>query len=450
MLGVKTVGNATLVAYDTDPVLVTDPWFGDEDDAYFGSWRLSHSIPSQEKSDILASPNVWFSHGHPDHLNGDSLKRFKNARILLPDHVGGRICEDLKNDGYNVAVLPDSQWVDLTSRVRIFCVPDYIQDATLLVEVGGRLFINMNDSGARARMDVVRRVAKNYKDVYLLRLSGYGDADMINIFSEDGVRLENKSTRKVGKWLSNYAVRVGANHVIPFSSFHQYQREDSAWANARTTPMAAYKEEFDEKAAEYIEPFSFIDCVSGQTSPLGAVELACGLRRPEEFGDVWSDDLDKDDVAVLKDYFARKHLVRNMLGFLRFKVGSQTHTIDLDGPAKRGITFEVPKNSLMTAVTYRVFDDLLIGNFMKTTLHDVESLYSPNFNFAVAKYGDNGGAETEEEVEEYLGEYKRRAGLAWTQHIFSQEAPKVFRRFVKSDSGVYSIARDVYNRMLRS
>src|ERR1700756_2871595 len=137
MLGVKTVGNATLVAYDTVPVLVTDPWIGDEDDAYFGSWRLSHSIPPQEKSDILSSPNVWFSHGHPDHLNGESLKRFKNARILLPDHVGGRICEDLKNENYNVTVLPDSQWVDLTKRVRIFCIPDYIQDATLLVDVGG-------------------------------------------------------------------------------------------------------------------------------------------------------------------------------------------------------------------------------------------------------------------------------------------------------------------------
>ena len=44
MLGVKTIGNATLLAFDDAPVLVTDPWLGDVDPAYFGSWILSHEI----------------------------------------------------------------------------------------------------------------------------------------------------------------------------------------------------------------------------------------------------------------------------------------------------------------------------------------------------------------------------------------------------------------------
>jgi len=33
MLGVSTIGNATLIAYDGGPMLVTDPWLGDEDSA---------------------------------------------------------------------------------------------------------------------------------------------------------------------------------------------------------------------------------------------------------------------------------------------------------------------------------------------------------------------------------------------------------------------------------
>ncbi len=48
MLGVKTIGNATLIAFDGEPVLATDPWIGDEDDAYFGSWTLSNEIPARE------------------------------------------------------------------------------------------------------------------------------------------------------------------------------------------------------------------------------------------------------------------------------------------------------------------------------------------------------------------------------------------------------------------
>lgn len=42
-LGFETIGNATLVAFDRDPVLASDPWI--DGAAYFGSWRLSHAVP---------------------------------------------------------------------------------------------------------------------------------------------------------------------------------------------------------------------------------------------------------------------------------------------------------------------------------------------------------------------------------------------------------------------
>ena len=34
MLGLSTIGNATLIAYDDQPILATDPWFGDIDPVY--------------------------------------------------------------------------------------------------------------------------------------------------------------------------------------------------------------------------------------------------------------------------------------------------------------------------------------------------------------------------------------------------------------------------------
>jgi hypothetical protein len=49
MLGIKTIGNATLIAFDGGPILATDPWFGDEDSAMFGSWWLPYQIPATEK-----------------------------------------------------------------------------------------------------------------------------------------------------------------------------------------------------------------------------------------------------------------------------------------------------------------------------------------------------------------------------------------------------------------
>jgi L-ascorbate metabolism protein UlaG (beta-lactamase superfamily) len=123
MLGVKTIGNATLIAYDELPILATDPWLGDEDGAYFGSWGLPYEIPVSEKGEILRAKYLWFSHGHPDHLNPQSIERLRHISILLPDHVGGRIRNDLEAQGYNVATLPDARWVLLSKRIRVNCIP---------------------------------------------------------------------------------------------------------------------------------------------------------------------------------------------------------------------------------------------------------------------------------------------------------------------------------------
>ena len=40
-----------------------------------------------------------------------SLERFKDNKILLPDHYGSRIYKDLKNIGYDVQVLKDKNGI---------------------------------------------------------------------------------------------------------------------------------------------------------------------------------------------------------------------------------------------------------------------------------------------------------------------------------------------------
>jgi hypothetical protein len=449
MLGVKTVGNATLIAYDDVPILATDPWFGDEDQAFFGSWGLSHEIPSAEKADIQRAKYIWFSHGHPDHLNPQSLERLKHLPILLPDHVGGRIRNDLEAEGYNVTTLPDGRWVQLSRRVKVFCVSDYIQDAVLLVDVGGRLFIDMNDSNALARLRLIARIARASPYSYLLRLSGYGGADLINFVGTDGVRIEPKVDRMIGRWLSQYAQRMGVKSVIPFSSFHQYQREDSVWANAYVPPLSDYRKGFDERAAEFIPPFVWIDCASGEILELDPVELPCSLRKAEECGDSWSDQLDADDKRVLDGYFRRMEALHGALGFITFDIGGKSHTIDLGGRRDRGVTFQVPRNSLMTAVTHRVFDDLVIGGFMRITLHNVESFHE-YFGFIVGKYADNGYVETRDEIKSYFSEYKKRAGADWIIHHLVRDGHTLFRRYVKKESKFYTLGRNAYVKVLRS
>ena len=71
------------MAYEkSKPILTADPWLGEEDEAYFGSWNLTHKIPASLKDDIFNSEYIWFSHGHPDHLNPGSLKKLKGKNII--------------------------------------------------------------------------------------------------------------------------------------------------------------------------------------------------------------------------------------------------------------------------------------------------------------------------------------------------------------------------------
>ena len=101
--------------------------------------------------------------------------------------MGGRIADDLTRDGYRVEVLPDATWVRISDRVRVLCIADEGQDAVLLIDVGGELVVNLNDAQDRGWGSLVKRVIRAFPRSFLLRLSGYGDADMINFVDEDGV-----------------------------------------------------------------------------------------------------------------------------------------------------------------------------------------------------------------------------------------------------------------------
>ncbi|HET7085378.1 MAG TPA: hypothetical protein VFI23_11445 [Rhizomicrobium sp.] len=447
MLGVKTIGNATLIAFEDVPILATDPWF-DPHGAYFGSWTLSHPVPATERQEILDSKYIWISHGHPDHLDARSIAELKSNIILLPDHYGRRIYTDLKADGFNVQIMPDRKWVELSPRIKAMCVTDYFQDAILLVDVGGRLFVNINDAYDRAWGGLVREITAGYKERYLLKLSGYGDADMINFYDEQGNFVPPQAAQKtpVGAQIAPFMKAFNCNHFVPFSSFHRYQRTDSIWADAYTTPADAYADQFDHRLGELLPAFAQIDAVSGDVLAIRPKEGSMAPHAPEKFGDNWSDVLEQKDIASIRQYFQRREHVWKTFGWLNFRVGGRDNRFDMDGPRDRGFTFETPRTSLMTSIDYEVFDDLLIGNFMRTTLHGGVRLY-PNFTPYVAKYADNGRAYTKSEIADYMADYRKRAPFEFFMHSVSLRSGGRYRKLVSSDSGSFRLAKKIYVMM---
>ena len=96
------------------------------------------------------------------------------------------------------------------------------------------------------------------------------------------------------------------------------------------------------------------------------VQVASVLRPPEAYGDYWDEALEPGEHHELTAYFRRFEHLREKFAFVNLRVGGKDNIVDLDGPKGCGITFEVPRHSLMIAVRGEIFDDLLIGNFMKT------------------------------------------------------------------------------------
>lgn len=445
MIGFETIGNATLILHDGAPVLVTDPWLSG--DAYFGSWKLSYEIPEEQRASILAAKYVWLSHGHPDHLDMSALDAMRSKIILLPDHAGGRIRDNLVKLGFTTRVLPDRAWVQLSPHVRVLTFSDASQNAVILAEVGGKLVVNVNDMQESGWGRFVRGIVQRYPTSFLLKLFCYGDPDMNNFFDESGARVTPLSKFPLGTQVRFWAELYGVRFVIPFSSFHVYQRTDSAWANAYVDDWQAHHDGFASDRVEVLPAFVRYDCASDTIVEIQPRKRGTELRDPSDFGDVWSDPLDRDELRRAEAYFQGFAALRDGLDFVRLRVGGVEHEIPLGRRGgRRGVTFEVPRGSLMTAIQYEVFDNLLIGNFMKTTLHgpsiaDFHEAWSRH----VGKVGDNGRARSREAVARYVEDYRRRAPVEFLLHRFEDRSQQALRAFLPRDSWAFDAAKRVYS-----
>lgn len=414
-LGFETIGNACLIFHDHGPVLATDPWlFGS---AYFGSWTLSHEVPPEQQEHVQQCPFLWISHGHPDHLSLESLEKLRDKKVLLADHVGARVKQDLQGLGFDVEVLQDGVWLELSPRLRIASIANYNQDAVLIVDLDGHLIVDANDAGDRGASRFLRRELPRFnKRTFLACLMGYGDADMINFFDEDGERVQPLAAQRlpVGPQVAAILHGLGIESYLPSSAQHRYQRTDSLWANEHVTPKDAYDFGFESDRARCLPAFIQYDLATDEFQRINPRSNDHLVAEPAEFGDDWSTSLEPEDVTRLQAYFRQFEHLSTFLGHVNLRVGGKDHVIDINREHRRGITFETPAQSLRQAIEWRAFDDLLIGNFTKTTLHGdwwgrqgTDALY-PHFTPFVTKFGDNGGVRNRAQIHSYFAEYLQR------------------------------------------
>ena len=440
MIGFETIGNATLTVFDKEPVLTTDPWvYGNP---YFGSWGHKYQIPTEQLNNIKKSKFIWLSHGHPDHIDPDSFSLFEGKTILLADHYNKRIFNDLSKK-YKCIELKSNKWFEITKNIRIKSFSDWNQDSSLIVEILKKdLVFNLNDGQALGWSKEIKKTIKDYKNKFLLRLISWGDADMINFYDRNNHFVMPLAAEKkpCGESYSYNLRKWGCNFILPFSSMHRYVRNDSIKMNKFTTPLKLHYEKFDNKYGEMLPAFIKWNSSNNNYEKINPKENLDEIRNADFYGDYWSEELVAEDKIILKNYFSKFDHLKKKFGFVSFLIGNKEFNIKLSNRIE-GIQFETPRNSLIYSIKNNIFDDLLIGNFMKTKLINVPSLY-PNFTPYVAKYGDNGNVFSENELKKYFDYYKFNSANYWTDFL-KIKSETYIRAKLGGHKSIYYLARSV-------
>jgi len=456
----ETAGNATLIFHeDGHPVLATDPWLDGR--CYSGSWALERRLTDRERQAVLGADYIWISHGHPDHFHIRSLMQFAPGKtILLPDHYAPDIKSFLASHGFSVEVMPYRRWRVLSPGIRCMCLDNENQDAILLIEAGNSLIVNLNDSPLCGEARFIRRLVGRYPrgKTYMAALCS-NDADMINIIDETGQRtIGPPEARKPGMvWaLGRTARSLGVGAYVCSASQHIYARADSIWANPYRVGWNDVQANWTQPHIRLVEPFVAIDLAEGTVTQKHPTQRSDpGQIERDLYGDDWSEQLSNEDWARLYAFFDEIELLARHVDYIDFTVGGETRRIWIDilalgRPVEklRGVGFEAPRRSLMKAIEHGYFDDMLIGNFMKTRLQNM-GLY-PHFTPIVAKLRGAAGVRTAAEWRAFAWRYFKRnptGYVAWHAGQLTEIGIERLRRLADR-LGVKKPLKVLYRRIL--
>lgn len=454
----ETFGNAIVTVYeDGAPVLATDPWL--KGTCYFGSWAHEVALSERQLADVINAEAIWISHGHPDHLHPESLSLLpKGKKIYLPDHYSSEIADFLREDGFDVTVMKYRQWFKLSDNVRICCMDNINQDAILVVETRDGLLINKNDSPFFGEESFLKGLIKKFpKDkTYTTALCAI-DADMKNFVDADGQRLLQKPDElKPGAiWsVARELSKIGVGHFCCSSSQHKYVRTDSLWANDYRVGWEDVSKYWSRPDVDIIKPYSRVNMTSGEVISRD-VAGNTSIIDPEELvqEDDWTEKLTPEEWKTVEDFFMQFETLIPVCDFVALTVGDEKKTIWIGGAEivgrAKGVHFMVPRKSLLECLEYGYFDDLLIGNFMKTELINM-GLY-PEFTPRLAKYGGNAKVYAANQLSNFKRHYRQRNPVAyfkWQVDSFFKQKVVGYARVFAERLGVKSPIKAVYRRMM--
>ncbi len=249
---------------------------------------------------------------------------------------------------------------------------------------------------------------------------------------------------------------LGVGNYVCSSSQHIYIRSDSVWANPYRITGPDIERHWSRPHIRVLEPFVAVNLQSGAVERKHPTQLSDVSQITGATGeDDYSEPLSELEWTELFRFFGKFETIRRYFDYLDFVVAGERRRLWLTPSSRRkpegqlrGIGFHAPRRSLCAAIEYGYFDDLMIGNFMQTELHNA-TLY-PHFTPLVCKLGGNAKVYTDAEWRSFRRHYFRRnplGSLDWrVRGAFERMVDRV--RQISGRLGVKTPLKWAYRKML--
>ncbi|MBO6634187.1 MBL fold metallo-hydrolase [Parvibaculum sp.] len=380
-----TMGHACMVLAGEGerPILATDPWLLGS--CYWRSWWMVNPPGEEQIRRIEAAPFIYITHEHPDHLHLPSLKTLKPGErtILLPAFLRMTMETYLRDQGFEVRIMPPRQWVPLEEGVSAMSLPQWSNDSVLLVDTPSAFIVNLNDAKPLGGLldDIARLRTEIGKPCLVLR--SYSPAGPFFNYFEKGRRVPSRDREDYVRMTQGVCAHLKADLFLPFASQVVYRRSDSEWAND-------YRVGFDLMRAGWTiptrlcPPFSTVDLDTLSVTAEPPEEWR-GALRDRQRGLIAKEEarssgavLGVGDIAALKATFARQRwLLAAVLPrgiavesggrrFLYAPWSGRLRETDKGGDC----AIRIPAAALKDSLASGNFGDLCIGMFVPTELRE--------------------------------------------------------------------------------
>ena len=103
---------------------------------------------------------------------------------------------------------------------------------------------------------------------------------MVSLFDPEGRKLTDPrdTHRPIAPRLQRGATLDGANDAIPFSTFHMYQRQDSAWANALIPELDDYQTDARPLGPKVLPAFIRVNAENAEIREFRRLSTKIGSR----------------------------------------------------------------------------------------------------------------------------------------------------------------------------